>query len=268
MNDDTTPPPEHPIRGDEPVTDEPADDAVLEALRSLPDDMDELFARKAIAVALDTMSPQSDTTPQSDTMPQSPRRTSSRRRLVQVGAVAASIVVATLVGIVSMRSSGQSASFATRSNDAATAGMDSGTDAVAENSHDESQASTGAPRPEEMAADDTTSDATGAMGTTATRPLPPIHLGRFDSIDSLLARVHDGMSDPTAVDGTRVEGTDDDTSDPDVDVAASIMRCAQQLSDDGYLIRGWASLVERPVIVAGTPEHAGLQVFDAITCTA
>lgn len=250
MNDDTAPRPDGPSTDG---TDDEWDDDTLRELRSVPDDMDELFARRAITTAIESVLPYPESTSErsagSGTSRRS-RRGRRPRRLVTLGAAAAVLLVV-LVVAVSTRLPRDGSSLATRDRADDASGMSA--DAIE---------STGG-----REGGDRYAGTAGRAGTSDALP-HPMYLGRFGDIDDLMDRSREAARSIPRTSG--VDATEDPGGIPPTvsSPAEGVTECVERLAARGFTVIGWAVLDDARVVVAEDRTSGTVQVFDAMTCTA
>lgn len=281
MNDENTPRSDDPMDTDASYDDVvlEADDIVVDALRSTPHDLDELFATRAIDSALESR-------PAPTTTVRPLRSGTGQRRWAPIGAAVAAVLVLVVIGIVSIGSDRGGGSFAadgSRSNSAASRYDEAMTEDVIESEHDTATGATGgndAPRSSRAAGDSEASADTQAdsMGAAPQMRPDPAYLGDFDDIDSLRSSIDVGNSSEWSNDGSGsdVEDVDGDeaaiddpiTEAPRRDVLIDVNTCSRELAARGHQVYGWAMVADHPFVVVEDVASGQVQVFDAMTCTA
>lgn len=257
MNDDTAPPPDGPSADG---TDEEWDDDTLRELRSVPDDMDELFARRAITTAIESVLPDPESASERSAGSGASRRSRRGhrpRRLVTLGAAAAVLLVMLVVAVSTTLPRDRS-SLATRDRADDASGMSA--DAIE---------STGG-----REGGDRYAGTAGRAGTSDALP-HPIYLGRFGDIDDLMDRSREAArsiprtSGDDAAEDPGGAGEDRGGIPPTVSSPAEgVTECTERLAARGLTVIGWAVLDDARVVVAEDRTSGTVQVFDAMTCTA
>lgn len=228
---------------------------ITASLRATPDDLDELFARRAISAALEV-----------EDRPGS-RRASGRRSAGLMGAAAA-IVAIVAISVVAVRASSDGSSFATGgAADSAQSEARTMTEgANADTSYDGSESHEGA-------ADDVINDAiapgeAGISGDNQGSAIQSesadglVYLGEFVDTGSLVTELD--VAEGSGVDVQKGE------AGPPADETSRQMAstCAEALRVRGYEPLGWAIVDGLPVTAAREPSLGLVEVFDAGTCTA
>lgn len=239
--------------------DTPADPDVVEALRSTPEDLDEVFARRAISEALAPLRTSSE--PSDEELPRVTRsrvrRRSRSRTRSWIGAAAAAVVVvivATTAVVTSRRSSPLAIpDSATGAAESQRADFQAGAPHSADETHDAAQP--------------------GEDASEGIDALP--YLGDFFDTAALVALVDEleARDGPETTDGTAPEAsgpTDEPSAAGSGDLGSrrDVIECAEELGDAGYTILGWATIDDGAVVVVSEPSLRRTQVFDATTCTA
>lgn len=281
MNDENTPRSDDSMDTDASYDDVvlDADDIVVDALRSTPHDLDELFATRAIGSALESL-----TAPTTTVRPL--QSGSVQRRWAPIGAAVAAVLVLVVVGVISIRSDRGGGSFAAdgdQSKSSATRSSETMTEDAVDSEYDTATEITGGNETSGSGDISTDSEASADAEADSMGAVPPVgpdpaYLGDFDDIDSLRSSIDSGNSSKWSNDrsGSDYEGVDGDdavsddpmTEAPNRDVLIDVNTCSRELAARGHQVYGWAMVADRPFVVVEDAASGRVQVFDAMTCTA